>query len=115
MRHPVEMVRPTKIAPELEEMILVRVRDQTACQADLQVGVIRADGKSDAFSEFDRQGKPPALSGACAARGQRASHSVRFGGMNSGNDHDPTPGMLGFSFQASPASICSIDLMIAAR
>jgi hypothetical protein len=67
------MVRPTKIASELEEMILVRVRDQTACPADLQVRVIRVDGKWDAFSELIDKEKHP----HCLARVLLAAKELR--------------------------------------
>lgn len=44
------MARQPKPAPELERMILPRLRDEMACPPDLQV--IRVDGRWEAFSEF---------------------------------------------------------------
>jgi hypothetical protein len=46
------MAMPTKTARELEQMILSRISDKGVCPADLQVRVMRVDGKWDAFAEF---------------------------------------------------------------
>jgi hypothetical protein len=56
------MALPTKTAPELEQMILSRMSDEGMCAADLQVRVIRVDGKWDAFAEFiDKDQYPDCL------------------------------------------------------
>jgi len=46
------MERQTKTAPELEQMILARLRAEMDCPPDLQIRVIRVDGRWEAFPEF---------------------------------------------------------------
>jgi hypothetical protein len=58
------MERQTKSAPELEQMILSRLRAEMACPPDLQIRVIRVDGRWDAFSEFIDKAEHP----ECLAR-----------------------------------------------
>jgi hypothetical protein len=58
------MIRPTKTASELEQMILARVRDERVCPTDLQVSVIRVGDRWDAFAEFIDKHKHP----GCLAR-----------------------------------------------
>ena len=58
------MERETKTAPELQQMILSRLRVEMACPPDLQIRVIRVDGRWDAFSEFIDKDKHP----ECLAR-----------------------------------------------
>jgi hypothetical protein len=56
------MARPTKTAPELEQIILAQVRDEVVCPTDLQVRVIRIGGRWDAFAEvIDRSKHPDCL------------------------------------------------------
>jgi hypothetical protein len=56
------MALPTKTSRELEQMILSRMRDEMICPADLEVRVIRVDGKWDAFAEFiDKDQYPDCL------------------------------------------------------
>ncbi|SDS77755.1 hypothetical protein SAMN05444158_3171 [Bradyrhizobium canariense] len=43
-------------------MIVARVRDKMVCPADLQVSVMRVDGRWDAFPEFiDKEKHPDCL------------------------------------------------------
>jgi hypothetical protein len=58
------MERQTKSAPELEQMILSRLRAEMACPPDLQIRVIRVDGRWGAFSDFIDKGEHP----ECLAR-----------------------------------------------
>ena len=67
------MERQTKTAPELEQMILSRLRAEMACPPDLQVRVIRVDGRWDAFPEFIEKGKHP----ECLARVVLIAEDVR--------------------------------------
>ena len=53
------MALPTKTASELEQMILSRMHDENVCPVDLQVRVMRVDGKWDAFAEFIDKDKYP--------------------------------------------------------
>lgn len=53
------MARRTKAASQLEQMILARVQDEMICPGDLQVKVLRVDGKWDAFPEFIGKAKYP--------------------------------------------------------
>jgi hypothetical protein len=67
------MERQTKTAPELEQMILSRLRAEMACPPDLQVRVIRVEGRWDAFPEFIEKGKHP----ECLARVVLIAEDVR--------------------------------------
>jgi len=58
------MERQTKTAAELEEMILSRLRAEMTCPPDLQIRVIRVDGRWDAFAQFIDKNKHP----ECLAR-----------------------------------------------
>jgi hypothetical protein len=61
---PTAMERQPKSAPELEQMILTRLRAEMTCPLDLQVKIIRVDGRWDAFPEFIDKDKQP----ECLAR-----------------------------------------------
>jgi hypothetical protein len=58
------MARPIKTAPELEQIILARVRDGMVCPTGLQVRVMRVGGRWDVFAEVIDRSKYP----ACLAR-----------------------------------------------
>ena len=58
------MDRQPKTAPELEQMILSRLRGEMECPPDLRIKVIRVDGRWDAFTEFIDKAKHP----ECLAR-----------------------------------------------
>jgi hypothetical protein len=55
----VDMARPTKTASELEQMILALVHDEMICPGNLQIKVLKVDGRWDAFPEFIGQSKYP--------------------------------------------------------
>ena len=74
------MARQPKPAPELERMILPRLRDEMACPPDLQV--IRVDGRWEAFSEFIDKGQIPGMSGARGAGRRRPTRPVRSSGLD---------------------------------
>ena len=58
------MDRQTKTTPELEQTILSRLCAEMSCPPDLQVKVIRVDGRWDAFPEYIDKDKHP----ECLAR-----------------------------------------------
>jgi hypothetical protein len=85
------MATPTKTASELEQMILARVRDERVCPTDLQVRVIRVDGRWDAFVEVIDKAKHPDCLARVVLNSLRAQLPVRTSRF-SGNG-PPAPGL----------------------
>lgn len=58
------MERQAKSAPQLEQMILSRLRAEVACPTDLKIRVLKIDARWDAFPECIDKNKHP----ECLAR-----------------------------------------------